>query len=165
MSRKNYIPGSERTDKALVPYEMVNFGGAVIQGIAPSKIPDIAIAEAYDVIIYNDEIVGREGTILYTNTTIPPIDGRTGYSATMTDGIVTILATTFTEDDVSNYFVFSGSPDRHYLIIEYIANNQVRVHTEDTIVWTDGCYIRGKTNFPAPFSIFSQTVPISFICR
>lgn len=146
MGRKNYIPGSDKQDKGLVPYEMVNFSGAVVKGIAASQLPENALADAHDVIIYPTEIAGREGNVLYTTVTIPPIDNRTGYTASMTDDIITASANIFTADDISNYFVFPGNPDKHYEIVDLLADNQVRVHMFDTQPLTTGCWLRGKTN-------------------
>jgi hypothetical protein len=145
LSRKNYKPGTEK-DKAIVPYEITDFSNAVIRGMAASKIPANSIANANDVVIYPDEIVGREGNSLFTAVTIPALDDRTGYVASKTGKTITAFSSVFTEDDVSNYFVFPGSPETHYEIIEYISDTEVRTFSTGDQAVTSGCYLRGKTN-------------------
>lgn len=111
-----------------------------------SKLPNNAIADAQDVIVYSDEITGREGSVLFATVVVPPIENRTGYTASKNGYIITAPANTFSESDVSNYFVFPGSPDSHYVITEYIDSTQVRTFTESTHTETEDCYLRGKTN-------------------
>ncbi|HUX57152.1 MAG TPA: hypothetical protein VMV77_09265 [Bacteroidales bacterium] len=146
MSRKTRKPGKNEN---LIPYEIDNFGAGLIKGLPASKIPGNAVAHATDVIIHKNEIVGREGCVRFAgnyNVVIPPIDNRTGYTASKSGKIITAPASTFTEADASNYFVFPGSPDTHYEITEYISDTQVRVHSEGDHTSTLNCYLRGKTN-------------------
>ena len=141
MSRKNYQPGSNRTDNTIIPYETTNFSA----GIVKEQTPDNALADAYDVIIYPDAWQGREGCQVY-GIPIPPMDDRTGYTATKTGNVITSPDPIFTEDDPSNYFVFPGSPDTHYVMIEYISEYQIRVYSDGDHITTQNCYIRGRTN-------------------
>lgn len=143
MSRKNYNPGSK---SEIIPYETPGFSAGVIKGESPSQIPQNAIADAYDVIVHPGNIEGREGTILYGTVNIPPIDNRTGYTASKAGDTITATTDIFTEDDVSNYFVFPTSTPTHYVIIEYISTTQVKVLTAGDQPLTVGCYLRGKTN-------------------
>ncbi len=146
MSRKTRKPGK---NERLIPYETRDFGAGLIKGQPASKIPDNAVAHATDVVIHKDEIVGREGCERFAgvyNVTVPPIDNRTGYTASKSGKIITAPASTFTEADASNYFVFPGSPDANYEITEYISDTQVRVFSEGDHASTLNCYLRGKTN-------------------
>ena len=69
MGRKTYISDS---DRKLIPYETTDFSAAVVKGETPNN----GLSDAYDVVIYPDEITGRGaiggGSILYTSIPIPP---------------------------------------------------------------------------------------------
>jgi len=146
MGRKNYLPGSNKSDKAIYPYDTHSFESGLIKG-AP-RIPDNAIADGYDIVVHPDHICGREGSTLFTSVVIPPIDGRTGYTATKTGNVITSAAS-FVDSDVSSFFVFPGSPDSHYEILEVLTGNTVRVSNTTDRASTAGCYLRGATNLSA----------------
>lgn len=146
MSRKNFIPGSNKSDKQIINYDTKGFGAGVISGQAASKLPDNALANAYDVIIYPDDVVGRNGTSIFTSIEFPPIDNRTGYTASKSGYVITTTTSHFTQDDVSNYFVFPDTPKIHYVITEYISGTQVRTAILGDHSSTSGCYLRGKVN-------------------
>jgi hypothetical protein len=144
MGRKDCKPDN---NEAIVPYVADSFASGVIKGQVASKIPGDAIADAYDVVVYSDEIRGRKGCTLHTSVVVPALDDRTGYTASKLGGIITANTDTFTESDVGNYFVFPGSPDSHYQISEYVSSSQVRTtNTSDNHSNTSGCYLTGKTN-------------------
>ena len=153
MGRKNYIPGSNKSDKAIYSYETVSFASAVVKGQAASQVPPDGLADAYDVVIYPDEIQGREGSTLYTSVVIPPIDGMDGYiGVTKTGNIITFPFPIFFPGDIEigSFFVFPGDPDKHYEVTEYIASDRIRVSNSITNhTATDNCYFRGATNLQA----------------
>ena len=118
MGRKNYIPGSDKTDKAIASYETLNFASGVIKGTPASKIPNDSLADAYDVVVHPDEIIGRGahggGSTLYTSVKFPALDNRTGYTASKSNGLVE----SFT-GDWSQVCAQLGSETRIYSLAVY----------------------------------------------
>lgn len=147
MGRKNYMPGSNRSDRTLPMFSQENFGAGLIKDFPASQIPDNAVARASNVVVYPREIQGRLGSNLYTTDELPPLRGRTGYGATKAGYIITADTNMFTEDDVGNYWVWPGTETLHEEIIRYIDGLNVEVATAETRGFTAGCYMRGKMNF------------------
>jgi hypothetical protein len=147
MGRKNYMPGSNRTDRRLPMFSQDSFASGLIKDFPASEIPDNAIARGSNVVVYPNEIQGRLGSQLYTSNELPPLRGRTGYGATKDGYIITADTNMFTEDDIGNYWVWPGTETTHEEIIRYIDGLHVEVATSDTRAFTAGCYMRGKVNF------------------
>jgi len=153
MGRKNFHPGSNKSDKATYPYDTVSFESGLIKG-AP-RIPDNAIADGYDIVVHPDHICGREGSTLFTSVKIPTkiTNGilRDGKTASKTGNVITATTGTFNSLlDVGSFFVFPGSPDKHYKIITVVSAWVVTVEDSTTVHGlTDDCYLRPATNLTA----------------
>jgi hypothetical protein len=147
MGRKNYIPGSNRSDRQMLMFSQDNFASGLIKDYPASQIPDNAIARGSNVVVYPKEIQGRLGSELYTLNELPPLRGRTGYGATKNGYIITADTNMFTLDDIGNYWVWPGTETTHEEIIRYINGLNVEVATAEDRVFTAGCYMRGRVNF------------------
>lgn len=147
MSRKNFIKGSNATDRTLPMFSQDSFAAGLIKDFPASEIPNNAIAKGSNVVVYPNEIQGRLGSELYTTRELPPLSGRTGYIASKSGYIVTCTTNMFTEDDVGNYWVWPGTETTHEEIIRYINGTHVEVYSSDTRASTVGCFMRGKVNF------------------
>lgn len=143
--RKVLQPNTNSGDRKYPPpLPTNNFEHGVIKDVPASDIPLGALADAFNVSPYPTEVQGPTGSLLYTIDTIPPIKGRSGYSASKTGDIITATLSIFTEDDVGNYWVWpTGLNDE---IIEYISATQVKVANTGDISMQIGNYLRGKNN-------------------
>jgi hypothetical protein len=146
MGRKNYLPGSNESDRKMIEFNQNSFASGLIQDFPASQIPDNAIAEGKNVVVYPKEIQGRLGTTLYSTVELPPLTGKTGLVAIKTGYIITCTSNIFTDDDVGNYWVWPGTETTHEEIIRYINGTHVEVATSGDRVLTTGCYMRGKVN-------------------
>lgn len=146
MGRKNFIKGSDKTDRKFVQVDQDSFGSGLIKDFPATEIPANSIAEGDNVVVFPNEIQGRLGSQLYTYTEVPPLTGKTGLTASKSGYIITRTDNAFTEEDVGNYWVWPGTETIHEEIIRYINGLNVEVATSDTRASTGGCYMRGKEN-------------------
>jgi hypothetical protein len=145
--RKNIAPGSNDKDRSLIKIDTSNFSAGIINDPPASTIPKSALADGENVITYPTEVIPRTGTTLYTHLEIPPLAGRTGYSATKAGYIVTADQNMFSQADVGHYWVWPGTETEHDEIIRYISGTQVEVANTGTKATTQfGCYVRGHIN-------------------
>lgn len=157
--RKTLIPGSNDKDRRVLQYPIKKTGWAsgIINDPPASSIPENALAYGENVIVYPTEIISRTGSRLWTSREIPPLKGRTGYTASKTGTTITTTTPCFTADDVGNYFVWPGSIEReHDEIIAYTSSTQVTVADSGTKSSTPGCYVRGKGNLWCWHSVLSK---------
>jgi len=139
-ARETFKNRSKRKDQSDYPVTQTDFSGALIKNAPHDEIPPNALAELVNAHSFPQEIQPRLGTRLI-NFTVPSI--RTGITATKNGTIIT--STGFTEEDVSNYFVWPDE-DIHDEIIEYISDTQIRVHRNNNKDATAGCWIHGRLN-------------------
>ncbi|HUX56363.1 MAG TPA: hypothetical protein VMV77_05285 [Bacteroidales bacterium] len=146
-SRKLLQPSDNSRDRHKpAPKPTNDFSFGVLKDNA--EIPDGALADAENVVVYPTEFIGRTGSELHTLTQIPAMPDRTGYSATKSINTITTTTDVFTEDDVTNFFVWPGDPNQHDEIIEYISPTQVKVaYKNDFDDIVTGCYLRGRNDF------------------
>ena len=146
MGRKDVQPGSDTKNKKLLVYETDKFDFGVIKDMPASEIPDNSIADSFNINCFPTEIQGRLGSELYTDVSIPPIAGRTGYTASKTDYLITSADAAFVSADVSNYFVFPGPDQQHYEIVNVINSTTAETGIKGNIAPMAGCYLRGRQN-------------------
>lgn len=139
-ARETFKRRSKRQDQTDNPITQTDFSGALIKNAPHDEIPPNALAGLINANTFPREIQPRLGTRLI-NFTIPSI--RTGITATKNGTIIT--ADDFTEESVSNYFVWPDE-DVHDEIIEYISATQVRVHRFNNKNATAGCWMHGRLN-------------------
>ena len=147
--RKLLQPSNNKQDRIYPPPKTNSFFQyGVIKDAPASDIPNPgALADAFNTINYPTEVQGRTGSRLYTELSIPPIAGKTGFSATKVGDIITATAWIFDYSDVGNFFVWPGEIEQHDEILERIDGQTVRVATRGNITSPIiGCYIRGKNN-------------------
>ena len=143
--RKELQPNNNKGDRKYPPpTPTYTFEHGVIKDVPASDIPNSALADALNVFPFPTEVQSATGSLLYTLADIPALSGRTGYSASKSGQIVTATLSIFTEDDVSNYWVWPTG--LHDEIIEYISGTQVKVANTGDISTQIGCYLRGKNN-------------------
>lgn len=144
--RKSLAPGSNEKDRSLIKIDTDNFGYGIVKDPPASTIPKNSLADGENVICYPTEVISRTGSRLYTTSELPPLAGRTGYSASKSGYIVTCDQNHFTLDDVGNYWVWPGTETEHDEIIRYIDGMHVEVADSGTKTTQVGCYMRGKIN-------------------
>jgi len=144
--RKILQPRSNKQDHIYpAPKQTKAFQYGVVKDAPATNIPDGSLADAFNVKVFPTEVLGREGCELYTNEVFPPIEGRTGYSASKTGNIITATTNIFSQEDVGNFWVWpDGTNDE---IVEYISFTQVRTNLTFDRDIKIGCYIRGKNNY------------------
>lgn len=147
--RKLLQPSDNKQDRVYPPAKRNDlFQYGVVKDFPASRIPSPgSLADALNVIVFPTEVQGRTGSILHSELKIPSIEGRTGYSATKVGDIITATSNVFSQDDVSNFFVWPGEVEEHDEILEYISPNSIRVAirgNKSAIII--GTYIRGKNN-------------------
>jgi hypothetical protein len=144
--RKSIAPGSNERDRSLITFNTERFGSGIVNDPPASVIPESALAYGENIIAYPTEVVPRTGSVLWTSEEIPPLAGRTGYSASKSGYIITCDQNHFTQSDVGRYFVWPGTETEHDEIIRYISGTSVEVANTGDKVWQAGCYMRGHIN-------------------
>ena len=95
--RKLSRPGNDVSDRRSEPKRQTVFSD-VIEDEAPSTIPEGTLAKCVNCIPKGNDVEPRNGSILYTSTSFPTIDGRSGYTLTKNGFTVTSAAGIFVED-------------------------------------------------------------------
>lgn len=143
--RKIVAPGSARSDTAnLPPREVRGFGLGVVKDLPASILQNLpALAEGENITCFQDYYEGRTGSRLFTDSLLPPIPGRTGYSAhKVGDQIVSDCGDIFSEEDVGHRWYWSA--DRVYDdITEFIDAQHARVDNSDARANSTGCWVQG----------------------
>lgn len=142
---RNFAPQSKHFNERKITRRQESFAAGVFNDIAASKVPNDGLfyAENYDV--HPDRLQSRAGNKRWSNTALPSLVGRTGYSLTKTGTTVTkTVGTDFTSADVGNYIVYDDG--EHERISDYLNASQVTVEGTDTHDPSTAAYVRGPVN-------------------
>lgn len=139
---RNFAPNTQQFNQRKVLRQMDGFGKGAFDDLLGSKIPKDGVKYSENYVLYKDRAIPRGGSKRWTDTTLPPLSGRTGYSLTKTGTTVTKTAgTDFSENDVGNYVVYDDG--KHELIIAYIGPTQVTVNGSTAHAASVAAWIRG----------------------
>lgn len=137
------------------PWSQTNFGRGMVKNAPHEDIPDGSVALLRNAHAFPTEIQPRLASKIYSDIQPPVLTdssgvARSGYGATQTGYIVTSLSgNIFTENDVSNFFVWPGDANYHCEIFEYISPTQVRVDDSVDRSATYGCWLHARLNLNA----------------
>jgi hypothetical protein len=158
MGRKDIKPTNDSNNKKFLEYETKKFDLGVIKDMPASELPNNAIADGFNVNCYPTEVQGRLGSRLYTDLSIPAIDGRTGYTASKTGYNIWTDPAEFTDSDIGSYFVFPGQNQQHFEIVDILSVHECKTDISGNINSTSGCYLRGKQNVFAFHKILKKWI-------
>lgn len=110
-------------------------------------IPSNGVHKLYNYRAKKSGLEARGGTKLWSETALPVLVGRTGYSLTKTGSTVTkTVGENFTSDDVGNYIVYDDGV--HERISAFISTTQVTVDVTTVHAASTNAYVRGPINGP-----------------
>lgn len=142
-SRKLTYPGSNAGNRAPQTGSHRQFTD-VFEDEPPADIPSGTLSKVINAIAVGSKCKPRNGSILWTSTRPPAVDGRTGYAA-HTNGqyIDSDSGNIFTPGDVS--FLWCWGDGTFDEIVEYISPTRVRRRDSETTSGT-ACYLQGRPN-------------------
>ncbi len=143
-SRETFQKRTKRGDQRNDPTTYDNFSRGMIRNAPHDDLPEKSLANLINAHAYPTEIQPRLGA-RWINFTVPPIEGRTGYTASKAGNVITATAEIFSQGDVSNYFVFPGT-DIHQELTGYISTTQMRARDVGDIDLISGCWMHGRQN-------------------
>ncbi len=121
------------------------FNQGAFQDLDPSLIPDDALHEIKNYRCHKWGLLARGGSQRLHNVSLPPLPGRTGYSLTKSENVVTkTVGANFLPEDIGNYVVYDDGT--HERIIDYISTSQVVVSANTPHSPSTNAYIRGQKN-------------------
>jgi hypothetical protein len=145
---KEFQPHSQRqneTEREIGQAAGAPFKGGVYNDLAGSSIPNTAVKDSSGYIPFEDRMQTAGGCKAWSETTIPPLSGRTGYSWSKSGTTVTKTAgTDFSEEDVGNYIVHDDG--NHELISAFISITQVTVESGTAHAASTAGYLHAQNN-------------------
>jgi hypothetical protein len=143
-----FQPRSRLENEVKITKNQNDFSAGMIQDVPASLIPEQGLAELDNIIDYGDRLTTRTGTKQWSTTILPSL--RTGYNVTSTvtgttRTVVWVSGTTFTADDIGNFFVFADGT--HERIRTNADTHTITTETDVTTAKnTTTGYIRGAIN-------------------
>ena len=142
---RNFAPQSKQFNERKITRRQEEFSAGVFNDIAASKVPINGLFYSDNYNVHPDRLEGRAGCKRWSNTVLPSMVGRTGYSLTKSGTTVTkTVGENFTDADVGNYVVYDDG--EHERISEWISTTQVTVEVDDAHAASTSAYIRGPVN-------------------
>lgn len=137
--RKNLIPGEE---KRITQVVFDSFSRGTIQDPPASEIKN-AISDSENITAFDNYYEGRTGCVPY-GIPVPPISGRTGYSAYKSGrNIVSLSGEVFSHQDVGNYFSWGN----YYELITDFVDEETVIGSDEVYRSGDNCAMIGMPNF------------------
>jgi len=130
------------------------FGGGMREDIADPSANALRSIEDY--LCFDDRLEGRSGSKVWSDTKLPELVGRTGYSVTKSGTTVTAETEIFDESDVGNYIVYNDG--KHERIIEYTSTTVVEVDRSDAHADSDAAWLHGPVNMLAKHRAQSRII-------
>ena len=134
------------------PWKQGNYNRGMVKNAPHEDIPEGAVALLRNAHAFPTEVVPRLAAVIYS-TIAPPVlvdengDPRSSITAIKDgDRIISLSGDIFTENDVTNYFVWPGDPSFHDEIQQYISPTEVRVDISGNRESTSACWIHARLN-------------------
>jgi len=126
-------PATRYEKEGLIKVRQRDFSAGLFYDMPASQVPENGYWRNENFINRGDRLDVRSGCRLWSSTTLPPLVGRTGYTASSSvlSTVRTIektLGADFTSDDVGNWFVHDDG--KHERIIEYVDANTIKTRTQ-----------------------------------
>lgn len=138
---RNFLPRSRAFNERTMVKKQTSFENGAFDDLI--TIPNTAVKYAENYILFDDHATPRGGSKRISNTTLPVISGRTGYSLSKTGSTVTKTAgSDFTPFDIGNFIVHdSGLND---LIIGFTDRFTVTVNSSTVAAPSTNASVRGN---------------------
>ena len=136
MSRKDIAPG--KPEPELAQHNTQAFSSGIIKDVPASRIPDSALADGENIVIFPGYYEGRLGS-----TYSGELPAGRDVVVSIANGIVTLLSGLVSEDDVSNYLVVNGV---RYEIIRYTDSFTFEISSSISATPFVSAQIQGKLN-------------------
>jgi len=141
-ARRNFNPVSEQFNNRQIVRGSKGFPKGAFDDIPGPSIPEGGIKYSENYLLFPDRGEPRGGTKRWSDTPLPSLPGRTGY--TLSKYRTTVHKTAgaaFVAGDVGNYIVYdNGKVD---LITAYLSADEVRVAGSDLRPDSTAAYVRG----------------------
>lgn len=153
MAERNFSPKTiYENQREIIRYQPPSdsgqpFSDGAFQDLDGALVPANGIHKVYNYRAKRNGLEARGGTKLWSETSLPVMVGRTGYSLTKSGYDVTkTVGENFTADDVGNYIVYDDGV--HERISAFISTTQVTVDVSTIHAASTSAYIRGPINGP-----------------
>ena len=139
------------------------FADGAFQDLDGALVPANGVHKLYNYRAKRNGLEARGGTKLWSETALPVLEGRTGYSLTKTGSTVTkTVGEDFVAQDVGNYIVYDDGA--HERISAFISTTQVIVEVSTAHTASTSAYVRGPINGPLIYHE-NQGIYVLFIDR
>lgn len=153
MAERNFAPKTIYQDqREIVRYQPPTgspkpFADGAFQDLDGALIPSNGVHKLYNYRVKRNGLEARGGTRLWSDTALPALVGRTGYSLTKSGTTVTkTVGDDFTADDIGNYIVYDDGAHEHISAI--LSTTEVTVDLSAEHDPSTSAYIRGPINAP-----------------
>lgn len=151
MAERNFTPKTiYQNQREIVRYQppagqSKPFADGAFQDLDGALVPANGVHKLYNYRAKRNGLEARGGTKLWSDTALPELEGRTGYSLTKTGTTVTkTVGDDFEADDVGNYIVYDDGA--HECITEILSTTEVTVAVSAEHDASTSAYIRGPIN-------------------
>ena len=169
MAERNFAPKTIYEDqREIIRYQPPSgqskpFADGAFQDLDGALVPSNGVHKLYNYRAKRNGLEARGGTKLWSETTLPALEGRTGYSLTKSGTTVTkTVGEDFLTEDVGNYIVYDDGA--HERISAFISTTQVTVEISTAHTASTSAYVRGPINGPLIYHE-KQGVFVLFIDR
>lgn len=139
------------------------FADGAFQDLDGALVSANGVHKLYNYRAKRNGLEARGGTKLWSETALPVLEGRTGYSLTKTGSTVTkTVGEDFVAQDVGNYIVYDDGA--HERISAFISTTQVTVEVSTAHTASTSAYVRGPINGPLIYHE-NQGIYVLFIDR
>lgn len=150
---KEFQPRTQRQNEAPVEInqpEGGRFARGVYNDLAGPSVPLGALHDSIGYVPFEDRMEPCGGCSPWSDTILPAISGRTGYTWSKTGSRITKSAgpDNFSADDVGNWLVHDDGT--HELITAYVGVNSVDVESSEVHAASTAGWLRGQINNKQP---------------
>ncbi len=142
---RNFQPHSVQQNENLITRNQRRFDLGALDDIPASEIPINAVKYVENYVAYSERLETRGGTKRWSDTIVPSLVGRTGYSFTKAGSTITkTVGSDFVPGDVGNFIVHDAGD--HERITAFISTTQVTVGVSTAQVASTVGKVRGPVN-------------------
>lgn len=147
---KEFSPRSQRQNEVLIEIGQAKgtpFKHGVYNDLPGSSVRKTAVHDSIGYIPFEDQMRAAGGCKAWSNTLLPALPGRTGYSFTKSGSVITkTVGDDFTEEDVGQYIVHDDGVHELTTAFYPMTPNQITVESDEAHTASTAGWVRGQIN-------------------
>lgn len=170
MAERNFTPKTiYQNQREIVRYQPPSgqskpFADGAFQDLDGALVPANGVHKLYNYRAKRNGLEARGGSKLWSDTALPALEGRTGYSLTKTGTTVTkTVGDDFIAEDEGCYIVYDDG--MHECITAIISATEVTVEGTTAHVASTSAYLRGPVNSPIVYHEKKAVFVLFIDCR